>query len=292
MSGSKKRGVSRFLRDASFALLTLLSFAACLKAQDLPPLAERLHSGNVEEKREALLQIRNRRAEEPSRLAIPALKDKHPMVRATAASSILFLPKSEAAAALLPLLNDKDEFVRREAAFALGETGEQSVSEALLRSLTRDKSLEVRSAAAIALGKVGNPDAIGPLSLIFTSRPTEDNELLRRAAARSIGQIAQVMRSGNARVLTPQNFLPEKYEDLGSQVSPDLLSHFSKAVSTLIKVLESTAEADDTRREAAFALGAIGDHSAEAVLQKYVGSPDIYMAEISKEALLKLRRNN
>ena len=152
-----------------------------------------------------------------------------------------------------------------------------------------DKSLEVRSAAAAALGKTGNPDAVSPLAGVFGASPAEDNELLRRSAARSIGQIAQIMRSGKTRVITPQNFLPEKYKDIDSRPSPNLSSHFKSAVGTLIRVLENSSEADDTRREAAFALGAIGDRSAESVLTRYTSSPDVYLAEISKEALLKLR---
>ena len=290
MSGPKKRGVSCFLRDASFVCLALIGFVLATPGQDLSSFSEMLRSGNVEEKREALFQIRNLRSEEASRVAVPALKDKNPMVRATAVSSVLFLPKTEAAATVLPLLSDKDEFVRREAAYALGEIGEASSAPALIQRLVNDKIPEVRSAAAIALGKVGSLDAIGPLTAVFSARPTEDNELLRRGAARSLGQIAQLTRTGKIVVLTPKNFLPEKFKDLDTRPSPDLLARFGAAVSTLMKILESPAEADDTRREAAFALGAIGDRSAESVLQKYTASSDIYLAEISREALLKLRR--
>ena len=38
-----------------------------------------------------------------------------------------------------------------------------------------------------------------------------------------------------------------------------------------------------------FALGAIGNRSAEPVLSKYTSSADVYLAEIAKEGLLKLR---
>jgi HEAT repeat protein len=269
-----------------FAIAAGLSSA--VHSQDLTRITENLRTGNVEEKREALFQIRNLRSAEASRLAVAALRDKSPMVRATAASSVIFLPPAEAAAALLPLLNDKDEFVRREAAFALGEVGEPSTASQLLNTLTRDKSDEARTAAAVALGKVGNPVAVEPLLRIFGPPPTEDNEMIRRAAARSIGQIAQIMRSGKVAVLTPQNFLPESYKDIGVKPSPDLLLHFRTAVARLTQVLDSTNEADDTRREAAFALGAIGDKSAVPVLTKYISSEDAYLAEISKEALLKL----
>jgi len=235
------------------------------------------------------MTLRSMQSEDSSRVAVIALNDKTPIVRATAASSVVFLPGPEAVAALSPLLNDKDEFVRREGAFALGTVGDAAAAPLLIRSMRSDKSLEVRSAAAAAVGKTGNPDAVSPLAAVFSQLPSEDNELLRRSAARSIGQIAQIMRSGKTRVITPQDFLPEKYKDIDAQPSPELSSHFKSAVGLLIGVLENSSEADDTRREAAFALGAIGDRSAESVLTKYTSSSDVYLAEISKEALLKLR---
>ena len=272
-----------------FICLLFVGFAGLVFSQDLGTIAEQLRSGNTEVKRTALMQLRSLRSEEASRVAIAGLKDKNPMVRATAASSVTFLPPAEAASVLLPLLGDKDEFVRREGAYTLGSTGDISAAPQLVRSLTSDKSPEVRTAAAVALGKVGDPTAIAVLLKEFDQRPTEDNEMLRRAAARSVGQIAEKMRSGKVTVVTPQNFLPEKYKDLGLRPTPDLLAQFTQAVKRLITVLENPAETDDTRREAAFSLGAIGDRSAEPVLSKYTSSPDPFLAEISKEALMKLK---
>ena len=287
---SKRGSESRRWRfQIFFFLIALLFFATAALSQDLSVLSQTLRSGNTEEKRDALMTLRSMQSEDSSRVAVIALNDKTPIVRATAASSVVFLPGPEAVAALSPLLNDKDEFVRREGAFALGTVGDAAAAPLLIRSMRSDKSLEVRSAAAAAVGKTGNPDAVSPLAAVFSQSPSEDNELLRRSAARSIGQIAQIMRSGKTRVITPQDFLPEKYKDIDAQPSPELSSHFKSAVGLLIRVLENSSEADDTRREAAFALGAIGDRSAESVLTKYTSSSDVYLAEISKEALLKLR---
>jgi HEAT repeat protein len=274
-------------------LFLVFACLACLGnlviSQETTDLSKKLRSGSAEEKRDALLVLRSLRSEEASRMAASALHDKNPMVRATAASCVFFLPKSEAAARLVPLLSDKDEFVRGEAAYALGDVGDPAIAASLIKAMTGDKSPAVRSAAAVALGKVGNPAAISSLTSILNTTPTEEAEVLRRAAARSIGQIAQILRSGKVIVLTPQNFLPEKLKDIDSKPSPDLLIQFQPAVQTLIRVLDNSNEAGDTRREAAFALGAIGDKLAEASLAKYTASRDIYLAEIVKEALLKLR---
>lgn len=259
-------------------------------------LQEKIASGTTEEKRDALFQIRNLQTEQASHIAVPALKDRDEIVRATAASSVMFLPKDEASAVLLPLLNDRDAFVRREAAFALGTVGSTFATSPLIGLFQRDRDLEVRSAAAIALGKIGDPAAVEPLLTFLTrSRPTEDEEFLRRAAVRSIGQIAQVIDSGRHKVVTPQDFLPEKYKDLGERHQEELTKQFpifKTAVAALNRVLQDTREAIDTRREAAFSLGAIGDAVAVSILQAQRNSADPFLAEIAKEALLKIENRS
>src|SRR5688572_30679404 len=72
----------------------------------------RLSSTEIEERRDALTQLGAMRHPDASRAAVAALNDPLPIIRATAASSILSLPGEEAATHLIPLLNDKDEFVR------------------------------------------------------------------------------------------------------------------------------------------------------------------------------------
>jgi HEAT repeat protein len=75
-------------------------------------LEQRIKSGGDEQKRDALFRIRNLESTEASLLAVPALRDKSEIVRATAAFSVIFLPKDAALNVLLPLLNDKKELVR------------------------------------------------------------------------------------------------------------------------------------------------------------------------------------
>lgn len=252
-----------------------------------------IRDGSVEQKREALFQIRNLRSLEASRLAIPALKDSNELVRATAASSVVFLPPAEAASALIPLLRDKDEFVRREAAYALGSVGEPSATPGLIQVLNNDKSLEVRAAAAVGLGGIGDVTAVAALSSILTAPPKEENEFIRRSAARAIGQTAQFIQTGVSRTVTPQNFLPERYKKFREKKHPDLVAEFPEfrpAIAGLIQVLQNISESDDTRREAAYSLGAIGDPSAIGVLEKYLSDDDNYLAEICREALLKIKQ--
>ena len=279
--------------NSVFIFLSLGLFAALVSAQDLARYSETIRDGSVEEKREALFQIRNLRSPEASRLAVPALKDSNEMVRATAASSVVFLPLAEAASALIPLLADKGDFVRREAAYALGKVGDSSAAARLIQVLNNDKSLEVRAAAAVGLGGIGDVIAVAALSSILTAPPKEENEFIRRSAARAIGQTAQFIQTGVSRTVTPQNFLPERYKRFREKKHPDLVIEFPEfrpALAVLIQVLQNTSESDDTRREAAYSLGAIGDPSAVAILEKYISDDDNYLAEICREALLKIRQ--
>ena len=257
-------------------------------SQNLPSFSASITSGSSEQKRDALFQIRNLRSEIASREALTALSDSDPMVRATAAAAVVFLPKPEAVAALSPLLADKDPFVRKETAYALGLVQAPEAAPQLIELLRREKDPEIRSAAAIALGAAGNPTAVEPLLSVLKARPNEDNEFLRRSAARSIGQIAQIAKSSEAYVVTPQNFLPESFKTSLGEDLTSRLPAFTVAIPILSTVLQSTNESDDTRREAAFALGSIGNTSVEAVLRANQNSSDPYLSEIAREALLKL----
>jgi HEAT repeat protein len=253
------RGFSWCFVVSAIFLLSALSVAA---QADLNSLREKIERGDTEAKRTALFDIRNLRSPEASRVALSALQDKDEIVRATAAGSVIFLPKNEAAQALLPLLADKSEMVRREAAYALGAVGDPSAVTALVNLLQKDKIIEVRGASAVALGRIGDIAAVEALVKLLRTSPNDDNEFLRRSAARSIGQIAG---------LTQDNAV------------------FKTAVPPLIKALQNPKEADDTRREAAYALGAIGDASAIPALQRGTTSPDPYLAKAANEALLKIR---
>ena len=296
----EKRSIVRISRGFFFLFFLFVSFVCFVgnsSAQDLGSISSAIASGNVELTRNALFQIKNLHTEAASRLALPALSNADPIVRATAANSVIFLPKAEAAQSLIPLLNDKAEFVRSEAAFALGEVRDASGAMPLIRTLENDNSRVVKAAAATALGKIGDVSAVEPLGKILSSRPNEDNEFLRHCSAHAIGLIAELLLKHKTTTTTPENFLPDKYKS-GYLVTSDsdrlAVSQspaFRTTIAILSKVLQNKKEADDTRREAAFALGAIRDPSSVSVLRANLNSPDNYLAEICKEALLKIEHS-
>lgn len=238
--------------------------------RNLPPLQaeiekhrERLTAGDVEERRDAVMRLGNLHAAEASRAAMPALSDPSPVVRAHAAKAILSVDPEHAVAALLPLLKDKDEFVRREAAYALGLTRSRSATAALSERLLTDKEDGVRAAAAVALGDIADESAV--ISLVGTLAPElsaranggkrkrEQNVFVLRAAAVALGRIKS--RAGTA---------------------------------ALISVLNNEKLDSDVRREAARSLGIIGDPTAAPALRSASTASDPYLSQLAYEALRKL----
>ena len=223
---------------------------------------ERLASSDVEERRDAVMRLGNLHVADASRAAVPALSDVSPIVRATAAKAILSLDANESVSVLLPLLKDKDEFVRREAAYALGRTRSRSATAALSERLLTDKEDGVRAAAAVALGNIGDEAAVVTLANTLapefsergsSKRKREQNVFVLRAAAVSLGQIG-------SRAGTP----------------------------ALIAVLTNEKLDSDVRREAARSLGRIGDPAAAPALRTASMAADPFLSQIAHEALRKL----
>ena len=218
---------------------------------------QRLSSADIEERRDALMRLGNLKRPDASRVAAAGLNDLEVKVRVAAAHAVVFLPPSEAARLILPLLQDRAEFIRREAAYALGETRSRSAVARLSELLSGDKEVAVRGAAAVALGQIGDETAVNGLSQALSGmkkkKAAPADEFLMRSAAHSLGQIRS--RAG----------LP-----------------------ALIAALSDDQNPLDLRREAAAALGLIGDPSAAPSLRAVLDSSDPYLAEAARQALRRL----
>jgi HEAT repeat protein len=263
------------VRAAGVVVLLFLTSAASLtlaqSSRNLTPVQieiekqqQRLSSGNDEEKRDALMRLGAMRLPAASRAALSGLSDVSPMVRAVAAKAVLSLGADESAAALLPLLNDKDEFVRREAAYALGATHSKTATTSLTDRLLNDKEAGVRGAAAVALGQIADEAAVIALAATVapelsapakSKRKREANDFVLRAAATALGQIKS--RAGTA---------------------------------ALISALNNEKFPGDVRREAARSLGLIGDPSAVPALKSASSSSDPFLSQLAYESLRKLSR--
>jgi HEAT repeat protein len=263
-----------FFLTLAFALAAVPLFAPRARAQGEPtPLQHevrvqtaRLSSAEVEERRDAVVRLGAMARPEASRAAAAALGDPAAIVRATSARAVLSLPRGEAATLILPLLRDRDEFVRREAAYALGLSQSALGVQPLAAAVQTDKEASVRGAAAVALGQIGDAGAVPALAGALTRRlqapgffnrlrrrKVEEDEFVRRAAAVSLGQ-------------------------LGSR----------EAVPVLIEALSDARAPGDVRREAARALGLIGDPAAAPALRSVLTHADPYLSRIAFEALRRL----
>jgi len=230
----------------------------------------RLLSSDPEERRDAVMRLGAMKRADSSRTAAVALGDPVPIIRATAASAVLSMPSEDVVPLLVPMLNDKKEFVRQQVAHALGETHNSAAVEALVTAFERDKMPSVRAAAAIALGTIGDESASSHLARAIDPRfplngrfnqkgrkKEENDRFVQLAAARSLGQ----MRS-------------------------------RASVPVLIGAMSNTKLTDDVRREAVVALGLIGDSSAVPVLRTVLDSTDPYLSRAAFDALAKISRQN
>lgn len=228
---------------------------------------QRLSSAEIEDRREALMQLRALQRPEASRVALSALNDPAPIVRATATAAVLWLPADESVSGLLPLLSDREEFVRQQTAYALGLTRSRSAVAGLIERLS-DKKDSVRGAAAVALGQIADASAVTALAAVLNPQAglapskksqkskREQNPFVLRSAARSLGQIRN--RAG---------------------------------VPALIGLLQDDKTEADLRREAATALGIIGDTSAIPALRDATTASDPYLAEAATQALKRISRS-
>jgi HEAT repeat protein len=228
----------------------------------------RLSSGDVEERRDALTRLGSLHNRDASRVALLGLGDAVAIVKVTAAQAILSLPADESARSLIPLLSDLDEFVRREAAYALGKTRSPVAVGPLTELLVSDKIDDVRGAAAVALGEIGDETAVSTLSAILNpqigpatpkrkqKKKQPENPFILRAAARSLGQIGS--RAG----------LP-----------------------ALLHALKDEQGESDVRRESAIALGAVGDASALPSLRDAVTATDPYLSNAAQAAIHRIMSN-
>jgi HEAT repeat protein len=218
---------------------------------------QRLSSSDIEERRAALMRLGNLKRPDASRVAAAGLNDLEVQVRVAAAHAVVFLPPAEAAGLLLPLLLDRTEFIRREAAYALGETRSRGAVVRLTELLSGDKQAAVRGAAAVALGQIGDETAVNALSQALSGtkkkKAAPGDEFVMSSAAHSLGQI-----------------------------------HSRAGLPVLLAALADDRIPLNVRREAATALGLIGDPSAAPSLRAVLDSSDPYLAEAAREALRKL----
>ncbi len=98
------------------------------------------------------------------------LEDRSALVRQAAIEALATVEGAAATGAIADRLRDRDPWVRRAAAKALGRAGTKEAAEPLAAALRTDESDDVRAAAAEALGKLGAEGALYDLYLGLSDR--------------------------------------------------------------------------------------------------------------------------
>lgn len=212
----------------------------------------RLQSFDEEDRREAALMLGAMRDAATAPVLTTALADKAERVRAAALAGLGLLNDP----ALVPLianslLKDKSPFVRKTAAYGLGQTASREAVPPLITAL-RDKDMEVRGATVVALSKIPDAAAIAPLIQALADK----SSFVRAYAAAALG--------ANGRSA-------------------------ASAVPGLIKLL-TTDDGPEARRQAATALGLIGEPAARPALERAERSADPYLSQAAREAIALIKK--
>lgn len=221
-------------------------------ASEVARLTDQLNSSDEEERRSAVLTLAALETAAARNPLISALSDRSERVRAAAVTGLGRFEDPALATVVAPMVTkDKSAFVRKSAAYALGHLRSQAGTVALVAAL-RDKDIEVRGAAAVALGEYPDAQAIEPLTVALGDK----SEFVRAQAARALGT--------NTRAA-------------------------ARAVPSLIRVLTSDKEIEP-KRQAAAALGQIGDQSALPALEAAMRAPDPHLSSAALTAIERIKK--
>lgn len=116
------------------------------------------------------------------------LDDEQPELRMAAATGLGRVGDPSVTAALISRLEDPDPRVRCRAAAACGRIGDPRAVEPLEKRLQNDQNTEVRRDAAEALGEIGNEGAMR----VLIDGSEDPNESVRRVVADSFGEFGSV----------------------------------------------------------------------------------------------------
>jgi hypothetical protein len=178
---------------------------------------------------------------------------------------------------LLQVLQHEDRKVRRSAARALGELGNEQAIPALLQAL-QNEDREVRRSAARALGELGSEQAIPALLQLLQD---EDREV-RRSAVDALGQL-----SSDQAIPALLQLLQDKDRKVRWS-AVDALGQLSsgQAIPTLLQALQD--EDREVRWRAARALGELGDGRAIPALLQALQDKDREVQRSAVNALGQL----
>ena len=243
-----------FLQPAVLSHVPAYQQSSNDRDSEIARLSVQLRSADPEGRRDAAMSLSHFKEKTAGSILMGALNDSSPVVRAAIVTALGDIGDASAVSSLTRLLaSDKDVFVRKAAAYALGRLPASESTTALITAL-KDKDPEVRGAAVVSLGEHSDPATTAPL----TSALSDKNPFVRARAAVALGRIG---------------------------------APASGAVQTLIARLKSDEDAE-VKRQCATALGSIGDRSALPALDALASDSDPYLSSAARDAIRKLRQED
>jgi HEAT repeat protein len=206
-----------------------------------------LKASDHEDRRDAAMRLSRLPGEAALSALITALTDPSPGVRALVLAGL----GERSDTSIVPLVvarltSDRDLFVRKTAAYALGRFSGTERTSALLAAL-KDKDPELRGAAAVSLGDHADAAAVEQLAAALYDK----SAFVRARAAHALGV--------NGRAA-------------------------AQAVPALIRLLASDSDGE-VKRHAATALGSVGDRSALQALEQASRDSDSYLAQAARDSI-------
>lgn len=220
------------------------------QSQTLAQLSEQIRSGNREDRLQAVLAL--------SSLKYPGT-----------------------ASAISIALTDRDSSIRAAAFTALGESGDRTVIGAITEALSREKSAFSRKSAIYALGRLGGSPAVIRIIEALSDRDSE----VRGAAV-----VALSANPDQAAIEPLTRALGDGSGFVRARAAAALGANgpaARNAAARLIKLLQSDKD-HEVKREAAKALGMIGQRTALPALQRFAQDADPYLRQAAVEAIKRL----
>lgn len=209
--------------------------------------AAQLKSGDLEERRDAVVSLSRLDGDAALSALVSALSDVSSSVRAHVLTSLGERSDPKVVPLIVSrLASDKDPFVRKAAAYGLARFSVAERTAALITAL-KDKDPEVRGAAAVSLGDHPDSSAVAGLAASLSDK----SEFIRAQAARALGVNG---------------------------------SSAGSAVPELVRLLDSDPEVE-VKRQAAVALGLIGDRAALPALERASSHKDSYLSQAARDSI-------
>ncbi|NEQ69233.1 MAG: hypothetical protein F6K21_27850 [Symploca sp. SIO2D2] len=210
-------------------------------------------------------------------LLIKALKDKEDYVRKNVAVALGKIGTEAVIPTLIQALQDQDYFIRSRAAVALGKIGTRAVIPALIQAL-QDQDYFVRSNAAEVLGAISTESAIS----VLIQALQHQEHIVRSNAVEALGKIgAKAAITALIHALRDQDHVVRSNATIalgkiGTQA----------AIPALIQTLQD--ENYDVRSNAVEALGKIGTEAVIPTLIQALQDQDYFVRSNAVEALSKI----